>query len=120
MRTSFKFNIFILFLSSIYALDNGLGLTPAMGWNSWNLYGCHINETIVKRMADAMVSTGLRDLGYVYINIDDCWQKSRDSLGRIVVDTDKFPSGMKALSDYIHALDLKFGLYSSAGKLYTF
>ncbi|MEV4642336.1 glycoside hydrolase family 27 protein [Actinoplanes sp. NPDC049548] len=97
------------------AWDNGLGRTPAMGWNSWNRYACNIDEALVRRQADAMVANGLRDAGYRYINVDDCWQSSRDSSGTIVADPVRFPSGMKALGDYIHARGLKFGIYSDRG-----
>lgn len=94
--------------------DN-LALTPPMGWNSWNKFGCDINEGIVRRMADALVENGLADIGYEYVNVDDCWQTDRDKDGNIVVDSIKFPSGMKALADYVHSRGLKFGLYSCVG-----
>jgi alpha-galactosidase len=99
------------------ALDNGLGRTPVMGWNSWNRYTCGIDESLIRRQADAMVSTGMRDAGYRYINVDDCWQSSRDGAGNIVADPARFPSGMKALGDYLHARGLKFGVYSDRGTL---
>ena len=92
-----------------------LAMTPPMGWNSWNKFGCNINETIVREMADAMVSTGMRDAGYTYIVVDDCWQISRDSNGNIMADPKRFPSGMKSLAEYIHSKGLKFGIYSDAG-----
>lgn len=103
----------------VCAYDNGLGLTPQMGWNSWNFFGCNgINETLVKEIAEAMVSTGLSDAGYKYVNLDDCWQVSRNKTGHIVEDFGKFPSGMAGLSDYIrNELGLKFGLYSDSGLL---
>jgi alpha-galactosidase len=97
------------------ALDNGLALTPPMGWNSWNTFGCDVNEELIRGMADAMVSSGMRDAGYKYIVIDDCWQVARDEKGNIVADSKRFPSGMKALADYVHSQGLKFGLYSDAG-----
>ncbi|GMG98937.1 hypothetical protein Nepgr_000777 [Nepenthes gracilis] len=97
-------------------LDNGLGLTPPMGWNSWNHFNCNISESLIKQTADALVSTGLAKLGYTYVNLDDCWGlKHRDSQGNLVPDPAKFPSGMAALADYVHNLGLKFGLYSSSG-----
>jgi alpha-galactosidase len=92
-----------------------LARTPPMGWNSWNKFGCNVSESLIREMADAMVSSGMRDAGYQYIVIDDCWQVSRDAQGRIVPDPQRFPSGMKALADYVHAKGLKFGLYSDAG-----
>ncbi|XP_028756540.1 alpha-galactosidase-like [Neltuma alba] len=101
---------------SKYSLRNGLALTPPMGWNSWNHFGCNINEDLIKQTADAMVSTGLSSLGYQYINIDDCWGEStRDSQGNLVAKASTFPSGIKALADYVHAKGLKLGIYSDAG-----
>ncbi len=94
----------------------GLALTPPMGWNSWNHYGCNIDETLIKRTADAIVASGLRDAGYVYVNLDDCWHGERDAQGMIQPDPQRFPSGMKALGDYLHARGLKFGIYSDAGE----
>lgn len=93
-------------------------LTPPMGWNSWNTYGHEINETLIKETADFMADSGLRDLGYTYLVIDDCWSlKERDQNRRLVADPEKFPSGMKALADYIHGKGLNFGMYSCAGNL---
>jgi len=97
------------------ALSNGLALTPPMGWNSWNKFGCKINEVLVREIADAMVSSGMRDAGYQYVVIDDCWQIDRDSKGNIIPDASAFPSGIQALAEYIHSKGLKFGLYSDAG-----
>ena len=98
-----------------FALDNGLAKTPPMGWNSWNKFGCKVNEELIRGMADALVSTGLKDAGYEYLVIDDCWQVSRDKDGNIVPDAQHFPSGIKALADYVHSKGLKFGIYSDAG-----
>ena len=106
---------FFLGQSGARAWDNGLALTPPMGWNSWNKFGCEINEKIVREIADAMVSSGLRDAGYRYIVIDDCWQVDRDARGNIIADGKSFPSGIKVLADYVHAKGLKFGIYSDAG-----
>src|SRR5450759_1859915 len=92
-----------------------LAMTPPMGWNSWNKFACNVSEKLLKETADAMVSSGLREAGYQYIIIDDCWQISRDSMGFIVADKTRFPSGIKALADYIHSKGLKFGIYSCAG-----
>lgn len=89
-----------------------------MGWNTWNTFGENINEDLIKETADMLVSTGLRDLGYNYLVIDDCWSlKERDKDGRLQVDTEKFPNGMKAVADYVHSLGLKFGMYSCCGTL---
>jgi len=109
--------IALLPASDLRALDNGLAKTPPMGWNSWNKFACNVSEDLIKQIADAMVSTGMKDAGYQYIVIDDCWQVERDSQGNIIPDAKRFPSGMKALADYIHAKGLKFGLYSDAGTL---
>ena len=92
-----------------------LGRTPQMGWNSWNKFASNINENLIKETADLMVSKGLLDAGYVYLNLDDCWHGERDSLGFISENSEKFPSGMKALGEYINSKGLKFGLYSDAG-----
>lgn len=109
--------LFALALSlSVYAQKfENLALTPPMGWNTWNKFACDIDEKLIREAADAMVSTGLKDAGYIYIVIDDCWHGQRDSLGFIHADPVKFPSGIKALADYVHAKGLKFGIYSDAG-----
>lgn len=96
---------------------NGLAKTPPMGWNSWNKFACNIDEQTVRRMADAMASNGMKAAGYEYIVIDDCWHGPRDAGGFITHDAKRFPSGIKALSDYVHAKGLKFGIYSDAGRL---
>src|SRR5690606_7123631 len=92
-----------------------LAKTPPMGWNSWNTFACNVNEKMIRDMADAMVKSGMKDAGYEYINIDDCWHGQRDAQGNIQVDKQKFPSGMKALADYVHSKGLKIGIYSDAG-----
>lgn len=92
-----------------------LAQTPPMGWNSWNKFGCNVSEKLIKEMADAMVSSGMKDAGYEYVVIDDCWQIGRDAKGNIIVDKEHFPNGMKSVADYIHKLGLKFGIYSCAG-----
>jgi alpha-galactosidase len=94
---------------------NGLALTPPMGWNSWNAYGCDISEATVRKQADAMVSSGMKAAGYSYVVVDDCWHGRRDAAGIIESDPVRFPSGIKALADYVHAQGLKFGIYSDAG-----
>ncbi|HET7540856.1 MAG TPA: glycoside hydrolase family 27 protein [Polyangiaceae bacterium] len=91
-----------------------LGATPPMGWNSWNAYGCNgLNETVVKSMADAFVSTGMKDAGYEYVNLDDCWMDGRDSSGKLKANASKFPSGIAALADYVHGKGLKIGIYET-------
>ncbi|XP_078159583.1 alpha-galactosidase 3-like isoform X2 [Carex rostrata] len=96
-------------------LNNGLALTPQMGWNSWNFFACKINETLIRETADALVSTGLAKLGYNYVNIDDCWSNEKRDKGQLVPDSKNFPSGIKALSDYVHNRGLSLGIYSDAG-----
>lgn len=110
--------IFLITTTNIFTQKTpDLALTPPMGWNSWNTFGCdNINEKVVRDAADAMVSTGMKQAGYEYIIIDDCWQVARQTDGTIVVDSVRFPSGMKVLADYVHSKGLKFGLYSCAGK----
>lgn len=115
--------LLLLVISSLFCWQDisaqkfeGLADTPPMGWNSWNKFACNINEKLIREIADAMVETGLRDMGYVYLNLDDCWHGQRDSLGFIQADPEKFPSGMKALADYVHSKGLKIGLYSDAGR----
>ena len=94
-----------------------LAQTPPMGWNSWNKFGCDVSEQLIREMTDAMVSSGLKAAGYQYVNIDDCWQVSRDAQGNIVADPTRFPSGIKALADYVHGKGLKLGVYTDAGRL---
>lgn len=93
-------------------------LTPPMGWNSWNTFGEHINESMIFEIADAMVSSGLASHGYEYLVIDDCWSlRERDENECLVPDPEKFPHGMKAVADYVHSKGLKFGMYSCAGNM---
>ena len=92
-----------------------LAQTSPMGWNSWNKFGCNVSDKLIREMADAMVSSGMQAAGYQYVNIDDCWQVSRDASGTIVADPTRFPAGMKALADYVHSKGLKLGLYTDAG-----
>ena len=90
-----------------------LAQTPPMGWNSWNTFGEKINEQVVKDTADAIVALGLKDVGYEYVVIDDCWSmRKRDANGKLVPDPEKFPSGMKALADYVNERGVKLGIYS--------
>jgi len=92
-----------------------LALTPPMGWNSWNKFACNVSDELIRSMADAVVKSGMKEAGYQYVIIDDCWQVSRDAEGNIVADGQRFPAGIKALADYVHSLGLKFGIYSDAG-----
>jgi len=106
---------FIPLPSLIPVPENGLAQTPPMGWNSWNHFGSNVDDSIVRAAADKLVSSGLSSLGYIYINIDDCWEGTRDPNGNIVPNG-KFPN-MKALADYVHKRGLKLGLYSTPGPL---
>jgi alpha-galactosidase len=93
---------------------DGLAKTPPMGWNTWNKFACRVSDQLIRETADSMAATGMRDAGYQYINIDDCWQGERDAKGNIQPDTNRFPD-MKALADYVHSKGLKLGIYSSPG-----
>ncbi|WP_075186947.1 glycoside hydrolase family 27 protein [Teredinibacter haidensis] len=94
----------------------GLALTPPMGWNSWNTFEVEVNEKLIKETVDILVSSGMREAGYTYVVVDDGWEAlERDDGGNLVPDPKKFPSGMKALGDYIHANGLKFGIHNDAG-----
>lgn len=86
-----------------------------MGWNTWNKFACDVSETLVHEAADAIVSSGMKDAGYHYVVIDDCWQVSRDADGNIVPDAKRFPNGIKAVADYVHSKGLLFGIYSDGG-----
>ncbi|MEU8749296.1 NPCBM/NEW2 domain-containing protein [Streptomyces chartreusis] len=99
-------------------VDAGLALTPPMGFNNWNSTHCRadFNEAMVKGIADIFVERGLKDAGYEYVNLDDCWAlPSRDANGKLVPDPVRFPGGIKAVADYVHAKGLKLGIYTSAG-----
>lgn len=98
-------------------LANGLGNTPPMGWNSWNYFYCDVTEKVIRESADALISTGLDKLGYKYVNIDDCWaEQTRNKEGYLVANRTTFPSGIRALADYVHRKGLKLGIYSDAGE----
>ena len=100
------------------AYGNGIAMTPPMGWTSWNLFHNKISEDLIKEIADAMVDSGLAQAGYQYVNIDDCWQANeRDAQGRLQCDKVNFPSGIRALTDYVNSRGVKLGIYSSNGTL---
>ena len=116
MKKTILLIIYLFLFQLIYSQKfEGLALTPPMGWSTWNKFGCDINEELVIEMANAMVSSGMKDAGYEYIIIDDCWQVDRDENGNIIADPEKFPSGIKALADYVHSKGLKIGLYTCSG-----
>jgi alpha-galactosidase len=98
------------------ALSEGLARTPPMGWNSWNAFRCRIDEQLIRETADALVNTGMRDAGYRYLVIDDCWQTGRDREGLIHASARTFPSGIAALAAYAHERGLMLGIYTSAGR----
>lgn len=112
--------LLLSFIGSVFGLtglglDNGLALTPQLAFNTWNKFGCNINEGLIREVADAIVSTGLSTYGYKYVNLDDCWQVSRDANQEIVADPKAFPSGIAALANYVHSKGLLFGLYTDLG-----
>ena len=117
-----KKNLLLVSLLAITLISSaqkfeGLALTPPMGWNSWNTFEAAISEDLIKQTADILVASGMRDAGYQYIVVDDGWEAlSRDTAGNLVPDPKKFPNGMKALADYVHAKGLKFGIHNCAGK----
>jgi alpha-galactosidase len=115
LRTAFLLVLTAFIPAAAVAQNDSLALTPPMGWNSWNKFGCDVNEELIRQTADAMVSSGMKDAGYQYVVIDDCWQVGRDKDGNIISDPKHFPSGMKALADYVHSKGLKFGIYSDTG-----
>lgn len=107
--------------TSVLALQDGMARTPPMGFNTWNYFGCRnpqrrIDETSMKQLADAFISKGMKDVGYEYVNVDDCWASlARNAAGGLQADRDFFPKGMRELGDYIHGKGLKFGLYTDVG-----
>jgi len=104
--------VVLLSAAPAQALNNGVARTPPMGWNTWNTFGCNISETLIRQTADALVANGMRDLGYRYVVVDDCWfNPNRDGAGNLQGDPTRFPSGMRALGDYLHARGLLFGIY---------
>nr|XP_042896359.1 alpha-N-acetylgalactosaminidase-like [Parasteatoda tepidariorum] len=125
MILTFCFVACILPLATL-ALDNGLARTPPMGWLSWTRFACQIDcendpkncisEQLIKDMANRMAADGFKDVGYEYVNIDDCWlEKQRDANGKLVADRKRFPSGIKGLADYVHSKGLKLGIYQDVG-----
>jgi len=116
VRLAFLAAIAMLSISHYLSAQEILASTPPMGWNSWNKFQCNVDENLIRQTADAMVKSGMKDAGYQYVVIDDCWQTSRDKEGNIVADPAHFPAGIRALADYIHDKGLKFGIYSDAGE----
>ncbi|XP_074083164.1 alpha-N-acetylgalactosaminidase [Macrotis lagotis] len=118
--------VLLALVAQVFSLENGLMRTPPMGWLAWERYRCNINckedpyncisEQLFMDMADWLVEDGWRDLGYDYVNIDDCWMTERDKNGVLVADPERFPHGIKYLADYVHARSLKLGIYADMGK----
>lgn len=117
MRKQFLWILVFFFTLNAYGQKFGqLAKTPPMGWNNWNCFQKDISEEKIKLIADAMVSSGMKDAGYEYVVIDDGWMTDkRDNEGHIIVDSTKFPNGIKVVADYIHNMGLKFGIYSAPG-----
>lgn len=116
MRKFFYAALAALMITPAFAQETSkFAATPQMGWNSWNKFGVNINEDLIKATADKMVELGLVDAGYIYLNLDDGWHGERDEQGFIHEDPVKFPSGIKALADYLHSKGIKLGIYSDAG-----
>lgn len=113
MRTLASLSCALLLCSVSAFGQNNLAAKPPMGWNSWNHFANHVTDADVRSAADELVSTGMRDAGYVYVNVDDTWQGERDAQG-VLHTNSRFPD-MKALADYVHSKGLKFGIYSSPG-----
>ena len=116
----------LIIVNSVSALNDGLVRTPPMGWLSWEQFRCEvdcgahpdscINEKLYKDMADRLAADGFKELGYEYVNIDDCWSEmQRDSNHRLVADKKRFPKGIKDLADYVHSKGLKLGIYGDVG-----
>ena len=101
--------------------DDDVGRLPAMGWNSWNAYHCEIDDTKFLSAAQKLVDSGLKDAGYTYVNIDDCWQdkNSRDSDGHLVPNATRFPDGISGLAAKVNSMGLKLGIYNTAGQRYV-
>ena len=108
--------LFIILAGAATALNNGLARTPQMGWNNWNSLGCDVSESLLLDTASKLVTSGLRDVGYNYVVLDDCWSDGRDSAGYLRADEQRFPHGMKWMANHIHDLNMLFGMYSSAGE----
>lgn len=101
----------------VHGVNNGLARTPQMGWNNWNSLGCDVAQDSILNIAKILKDVGLRDVGYNYVVLDDCWQDGRGKDGRIIVDKKKFPKGMEYMSSQIHDMGFLYGMYSSAGEM---
>jgi len=119
MRAVILLCIALYLLGGVLSLDNGVGRTPAMGYNTWYDLGCTyaLKDSTVRLTADAIIELGLDKLGYIYVNLDDCWSEGRDEKGVLYTDPIRFPAGIPPLSSYIHSKGLKFGIYTDRGVL---
>ena len=117
MKKTILLSAFVIAVFFAHAQQDGIALTPPMGWNSWNLFEEEVSEMLVKQIADGIVSSGMKDAGYQYIVIDDYWVGGRNAKNELYPDAARFPNGMKALADYVHAKGLKLGIYSDAAQL---
>ena len=115
-KSALLFVIIVISHFGISAQNQQLALTPPMGWNSWNLVEAEVSDPLIREIADAMVSTGMKEAGYQYIIIDDFWVGGRDATNHLFPDQKRFPNGMKALADYVHSKGLKLGIYSDAAE----
>lgn len=115
MTSAFAATLLLVSQAAAVLMHNGLAVTPQMGWDNWNAYGCAVSEDLILGTARRMVELGMRDVGYYYVVLDDCWSSGRTANGTLQADTTKFPNGMKHVADQVHALGLGFGMYSSAG-----
>ncbi|CAI6340570.1 unnamed protein product [Periconia digitata] len=106
-------------IAGVSAINNGLAVTPPMGWNNWNAFGCDVSEELLLTTSDQILGLGLRDLGYDYVVLDDCWQdvNGRDKNGKLQPELSKFPNGLRSISDHLHSQGFKYGMYSSAGEM---
>ncbi|KAJ5833462.1 Alpha-galactosidase/alpha-n-acetylgalactosaminidase [Penicillium riverlandense] len=107
----------IVNIGTVSASDNGLALTPQMGWNTWSSFGCDLDASVIMDTARQIAKYGFKDIGYEYIILDDCWSDGRNATGYLQPNMTKFPDGIKGLADQIHDLGMKIGIYSSAGTL---
>jgi len=107
--------VILIVLSVAFAVDNGLGRTPQMGYNTWNDFRCNVKANDIQKVADAFKTLNLAQYGYQYIVLDDCWAKDRDPQGRIRPDPTNWPNGMKVVADYVHSRGFKFGIYTDRG-----
>ena len=118
LHTSIPFVVAALLAWKARATDNGLAVTPQLGWDNWNAFGCSVSETLLLQTGQLIVDLGLKDLGYHYVILDDCWSTGRNASNNnsLIADPTKFPNGMAAVADALHNLSLGFGMYSDAGK----